>query len=503
MSDATFRPADFDKYTIVTTTGTNNGVAGAGTVANTSVEHGGSTYGTGWLAINPNSTNLDLNYYEADPAGSETVTIQTLFAPDAQTPNEQAVATYIDQYINPSNANVPPDIASALANLSLQSPGEIALLLNGLTPQAYAGLADEAFQNSTFLNQEVFTQVQQTFQEPGFNTSGLTLLNSSDQNPFAISMESQMKSAQQQAANSMAYMDAAPDAGSDDDSSYEPGTSGLGGFVLGTITIDKQANNGSYSQRDTTGGVLAGLDYTLNRNLVVGAFFNWGYTGGTVDNFNSGQENNSYTPGLFVGYQKQNFYVNALMSYTYNAYKINRNIAIPGSASVATGEPDSNQYDAALLAGYNVISFNGLKLGPAAGVGFTQMNLSGINETGSPFDLSVSKQHADSLRTLLGAQGSYTFNIQQSPLPISLNADAFWQHECLDSARGITSSFSEISGGQFLYNTPESSRNSALLGVGASGYLAQGVSLFVNYQTQIGGQGQFAQTVMAGVAVSF
>ena len=506
VSDATFRPADFDKYTIVTTTGTNNGVAGAGTVANTSVEHGGSTYGTGWLAINPNSTNLDLNYYEADPAGSETVTIQTLFAPDAQTPNEQAVATYIDQYINPSNANVPPDIASALANLSLQSPGEIALLLNGLTPQAYAGLADEAFQNSTFLNQEVFTQVQQTFQEPGFNTSGLTLLNSSDQNPFAISMESQMKSAQQQAKNSVAYLD--PSTVGYPQGYVPPPAkatyhSGWSGFVLGTITIDEQANNGSYSQRDTTGGVLGGLDYRLNRNLIIGAFFNWGYTGGTVDNFNSAQQNNSYTPGLFAGYQKHNFYLDALVSYTYNTYKLDRNIDIPGSASVATAEPHSNQYDAGILGGYNLINTHGLKIGPAAGVGFTQMNISASNETGSPFDLSVSKQHADSLRTLLGAQGQYAFTLPHMTLPVNLNFDAFWQHECRDSARGITSSFSQISGGQFMYGTPGPTRNSALLGLGASGYLAKGVSLFVNYQTQIGSKSQFAQTVMAGVAVSF
>ncbi len=317
-------------------------------------------------------------------------------------------------------------------------------------------------------------------------------------------MDAAMQSAQQQAVNSVAYMDASADSGSsDNDISNDMDTSGFSGFVLGTITVDKQADNGGYNERDTTGGALAGLDYRLNRNLVVGAMFNFNYTGSTLDNFNSGESANSYTPGLFAGYTNHQFYADALVSYTYNTYRIDRNIPIPNSASVATGEPTANQYDAALLAGYNVVDFNGLKLGPAAGVGFTQMNISGFNETGSPFDLSVSKQHADSLRTLLGAQGQYAFHIQQSPLPISLSADAFWQHECLNSARGITSSFSQVSGGQFLYNTPESSRNSALLGVGVNGYVAKGVSLFVNYQTQIGGSNQVAQTVMAGVAVNF
>jgi autotransporter-associated beta strand protein len=509
VSNSKFQPADFDTYKVITGTNVstatpNTGVTAAGG-ANTNaatVETGDQTYGKGWLNVNPNSTNLDLNYYENSPtgnAGNQTVAIQTLFLPDAQTPNEKAIATYIDQNVTPFN-NVPPAMQTALANLSLLTPAQIGQVLNGLTPQAYAGLADEAFQNSTFLNQEVFEQTQNAFQSDGFNTSGLTMLDTKDQNPFAISMESQMKSAQQQAANSINYLD--DNSAMTSDSGYAHG-SGFNGFVLGTVTFDHQANNGTYSQHDTTGGVLAGVDYRLNRNWVVGALFNWNYTGGTVDNINGGQQVSSYTPGLFAGYRKHNFYVDALATYTYNTYRINRNIPIPGSASVATGEPRANQYDAGILAGYNVIAAHGLKVGPAAGIGFTQMNISGFNETGSPFDMSVSKQHADSLRTLLGAQGQYTMKMQNLPLPISLNFDAFWQHECLNSARGITSSFSQVSGGQFMYGTPGPSRDSALLGFGASGYLAQGVSLFVNYQTQIGGQGQFAQTVMAGVAVSF
>ncbi|MDA8376525.1 MAG: autotransporter domain-containing protein, partial [Planctomycetia bacterium] len=510
VSNSKFQqPADFDTYKIITDTNVslvtpNTGVTAAGG-ANTNhatVETGDQTYGIGWLNVNPNSTNLDLNYYENSPtgnAGNQTVTIQTLFLPDAQTPNQQAIATYIDQYVTPFN-NVPLAMQNALANLSLLTPAQIAQVLNSLTPQAYSGLADEAFQNSTFLNQQVFQQTQDAFESDGFNTSGLSMLDTKVQNPFAISMESQMKSAQQQAANSVNYMDNNPAMSSD--SGYAHG-SGFNGFVLGTVTFDHQANNGTYSQNDTSGGVLAGLDYRLNRNWVVGALFNWNYTGGTVDNINGGQQVNSYTPGLFAGYRKHNFYVDALATYTYNTYRINRNIDIPGSASVATAEPHANQYDAGLLAGYNLLVSHGLKIGPAAGLGFTQMNISGFNETGSPFDLSVSKQHADSLRTLLGAQGQYTFSMPHIPLPVSLNFDAFWQHECLNSARGITSSFSQISGGQFLYGIPGPARNSALLGLGVSGYLSKGTSLFVNYQTQIGSNSQFAQTVMAGVAVRF
>ena len=100
-------------------------------------------------------------------------------------------------------------------------------------------------------------------------------------------------------------------------------------------------------------------------------------------------------------------------------------------------------------------------------------------------------------------QALYSFTPGNNPLPISINFNAFWQHEFLDSARNINASFTQLGGGNFIYNTAGPSRDSALLGLGASGYITQQVSLFVNYETQVGDHRQFAQTVMAGVAVSF
>ena len=314
-------------------------------------------------------------------------------------------------------------------------------------------------------------------------------------------MDASLASARQQAQNSAAYLDAMgmPGAGPVVPSQESP-LSNLSGFVLGTITVDQLSENSGFpSQHFTTGNVMAGLDYRLNRNLVVGALFNWGYTGGTLDSYGSRQQSSSYTPGVFVGYKQGGFYADGLMSYTYNAYKINRNV----SSTVATGEPDSNEYDANALVGYYFPVAHGLQIGPAAGAGFTQINTSGFSETGSPFDLTIAKQHADSLRSLLGAQGLYTFTPGNDPLPVSINFNAFWQHEFLNSSRDINSTFTNLGGGQFIFNTAGPSRDSALLGLGASGYVTRNISLFLNYETQVGDHSQFAQTVMAGVAVNF
>ncbi len=480
-------PIKNDVYEVVTTTGT---VTGTDSVL--------ISYATGF--VNP-PTNLH-GFATIDPGVGEIVTLETQYFSDPNiatfTPNEASVANYLN--VNAIGPNTPPALATLLNTIAGESPAQQAAFLDQVTPQVYGELAANSFLGSTFLDEEVFNQIQEIFENGGFNMSGLTVLKTSDQDPFTVSMDASMASAQQQAQNAAAYLDALgmPGAGPEVPSQETP-YSGFSGFVLGTITVDQLPENSGFpSQHFTAGSVLAGLDYRLNPNLVIGAFFNWGYTGGTLDSFGSRQRSSSYAPGIFAAWQQDGFYANALASYTYNTYQINRNV----QSTTATGEPDANQYDAAVLAGYYFPITTGLKIGPAAGVGFTQMNVGGFNETGSPFDLSVSKQHADSLRTLLGAQGQYAFNLPQMRLPISLNFNAFWQHEFLDSSRDISASFTSL-GGSFLYNTPGPSRDSALLGLGASGYLTKNVSLFVNYETQVGDKNQFAQTVMAGVAVNF
>ena len=436
-----------------------------------------------------------------DSGIGEIVTLETQYFLNLSsfTPNEQAVAVYLNN--NAIGPNTPVVIQNVLNTIAGESTSQQAAFLDSVTPQAYAQLTEQSIQDNTFLAQQLFQQVENAFDAGGFNTSGLTMLKTNAQDPFTVSMDAAMASAQQQAQNSVAYLDslAMPGAGPEVPTQESP-TSGFSGFVLGSITVDQlPENNGFPDQHFTTGNVLAGLDYRLNRNLVVGALFNWGYTGGTMDSYGSRQQSSSYTPGVFVGYKQGGFYADGLVSYTYNTYKINRNV----SSTVATGEPDSNEYDTNALVGYYFPIAKGLQAGPAAGVGFTQLNTSGYSETGSPFDLTIAKQHADSLRSLLGMQALYTFVPKSMPLPININFNAFWQHEFLNSSRDITASFTQLGGGSFLYNTAGPSRDSALLGLGAGGYVTKDVSLFVNYETQVGDKNQFAQTVMAGVAVSF
>ena len=484
-----FTPASGQHYTVISTTGTVSGnfssivLTGAPSLM---IGTGSAVAGTG------EEITLSYSAFFTGLSGL--------------TPNQASIAAYLND--NAVLPGVPSVIVNALGTISALPQNLQAQYLDELTPQAYSQLPQQSIQNNTFMAQQLFSQVQNAFDGGGFNTSGLMMLKTNDQDPFAVSMDSALASAQQQAKNSVAYMDNAPQLVGMPGvgpilPAQESALGNLSGFVLGTITVDQLQQNNTPTQNFTTGSVMAGLDYRLNRNLVVGGLFNWAYTGGTLDNVGSRQRSSSYTPGVFVGYKQGGFYADALMAYTYNSYQINRTVNMPGSSSIATGEPDSNEYDANALVGYYLPLARGFRAGPAAGVGFTQINMSGYSETGSPFDLTVAKQHADSLRSLLGMQAQYSFAPENNPLPISINFNAFWQHEFLDSARNINASFTQLGGGSFIFTTAGPSRDSALLGLGASGYIGKQVSLFVNYETQVGDHRQFAQSIMAGVAVSF
>ncbi|MHB1766844.1 MAG: hypothetical protein ACYCUV_03205, partial [Phycisphaerae bacterium] len=339
-------PLDFDKYTVVSSTTAPTGVTGAGglsptSAGATSLETGNVTYGTGFHTITAANGGNAYDFYEASVAGTgEVVTVQTLFAPYGQTPNEVTIGSLLDQTFTPDSV-VPASWQSALVAMSAESPAQISATLGELSPQVYDTMTSESIQNTTFLNQEVLGEAQQAFENPGFNTSGLTLLKTSDQNPFAISMDAAMQSAQQDAKNSVSYMDPAvigvPQGYVPPASTANEG--GVSGFVLGTITQDQLHPNGGSGEHFTTGGILAGLDYRLNRNFVVGALFNWGYTGGTIDSAGSRQQSTNYTPGIFIGFQKSNFYADGLASYTYNSYRIDRNVNFGSQASTATGKP--------------------------------------------------------------------------------------------------------------------------------------------------------------------
>jgi fibronectin-binding autotransporter adhesin len=536
-------PYDFDKYTIVNTTGTvtdngtfNNSVT-VKTIDGPVVISGNpsNAANTGWSSIvDANVTTDEMNgiylrFWQNTVASTgQQVTIQTLFSGYAQTQNELNVAEYLDNNATPGNTS--PGMQAALAALSAKSPSAISSILNEFTPTDYADLTTQEFQNSTFLDQQVFGQVANGFGGGGINTNGLSMLptDGAAPDPFSMALQSQLQSTAESAQQGATFMDnynswsvgepvpstqqqqqqQQSQSNSDEDqgqgadqNQYPAFLNSWSAFAAGNVVVSNTPSGNPNGQTNyTTGGLLVGAGVQLDDNWSVGGFFNWGYTGANLDSLGSTQQTHSYTPGVFVGYQNDGWYADGLASYTYNSYRIDQNVM----GTTATGTPTSNQYDLAVLGGYNIPVSQNFQIGPAVGLDYTHVDVSGYNETGSPFALNVGSTSADSLRTLLGGQGQYTFPGNNFPMPLDINFNAFWQHEFLNSSQGITASFSQVSSpSTFVFNSAAPERDSFLLGGGVTGHINQSISLFVNYEAQIGDNSLFGQSVMAGLAISF
>ncbi|HMD55244.1 MAG TPA: autotransporter domain-containing protein, partial [Phycisphaerae bacterium] len=91
-----------------------------------------------------------------------------------------------------------------------------------------------------------------------------------------------------------------------------------------------------------------------------------------------------------------------------------------------------------------------------------------------------------------------------STMPLDVNFNAFWQHEFLNGAGGLSAGLSNVTGpATFLFTTTGPTRDSALVGGGLSGELTKNITVFANYESQIGDKDVFGQSIIAGLSVSF
>ena len=393
---------------------------------------------------------------------------------------------------------------------------EILPFLDPQTAEMASIMGYIAIQNNVFQGETVFGRIADRFAgAAGWNTSGLAVLNTPNADPFTVSLNSAMQSVGRVAglhAAGLAGIGAREDPlgasgtldalqGGAPAANPQASQDVLSGFISGDVVAADVPNTAEVVHY-TTGGVIGGVDYNLARHLVIGAQFAFGFTGAKLDSADSTLRDNSYSPGLYFGLRQRHFYLDTLAGYTYNRYALHRNVA--GAPATATGRPYGQQFNGDALAGYNFHPARGVKLGPAAGLDYTHLNVSGYVESGAgASDLNVAPVSVDSLRSLLGGCFNYTWHMSPTEPGVNLGLNAFWQHEYFDGSRGIIASFVASPGSaSFAIDTPAPDRDAALLGADISGSLAPGVTVFLDYEAQLGHPRQLAQSALAGLAIA-
>jgi uncharacterized protein with beta-barrel porin domain len=273
-------------------------------------------------------------------------------------------------------------------------------------------------------------------------------------------------------------------------------------FLQGDVVLGENLSDQDLDYRDsTTSSFEVGADYEFSKNFLAGAFFQYSHTDTALDNNGSTATIDSYAPGVYASYAQDGWYGNALANYSHNAYTEQRNIDIGTYSETANAAPEGDQETVDIDGGYDFHDKN-WTFGPTMGFQYTHLSVDSFTETGGcSSDLAVDREAADSFRSRLG--GHISYSVKSGGLLFQPFLDASWQHEFLDDARGITSSFSEIGMGQFTVYTPDPARESALLATGLNIDIDGMMTVFANYEVQVDPDNYFGQSILAGIKLAF
>ena len=275
-------------------------------------------------------------------------------------------------------------------------------------------------------------------------------------------------------------------------------------FATGNVILgqDFSVSQSGLSHSDITSeNVQIGADYRLSPNWLAGVTFGYGHSGANLDSIGSAAYVDTYSPGLYAAYSKENWYANSLFNYGFNNYTQHRNVQIGSFDGTASSKPKGNQIVLNSDGGYD-FHHGGWTFGPTAGLDYVHLDINNYSESGLPgADLNVKEDQSDSLRSLLGGHVSYRFTGEGVTFTSHLNAS--WQHEFFDAGRNITSQFNDIAPAPSPQEPANPSRDSALIDAGLDAQITKAISLFTNYTVQAGQENYFGQSVQAGVKVNF
>jgi outer membrane autotransporter protein len=244
--------------------------------------------------------------------------------------------------------------------------------------------------------------------------------------------------------------------------------------------------------------VLIGADYRVTQHFLAGLTASYAHSDATLDNFGSSATVDSYSPGVYASYADGGWYANFIGRYSYNTYTDDRRIAFLNQT--ADGASTGNEGLVDLDGGYDFHS-GAWTFGPVAGLQYTHLTVNGYTEQNSDASLAVDEDQSDSLRSRLG--GTVRFDCRECGVTFSPHLTATWQHEFMDQSRGLTSSFTQFSGGSFDVRTQGASQDSALIDIGLDAKVDDSITVFGDYVVQAGQDNYFGQSLQAGVRVNF
>ena len=259
-----------------------------------------------------------------------------------------------------------------------------------------------------------------------------------------------------------------------------------------TQTTDSDGN--AAANRFTHGGLNAGYDFYLDNGLTVGAALTFGSSkssfAGTLD---AGKSNDAGA-ALYMGYNSGPWNFSGSVSLTQQKIHMDRFISVGSLNRVAASDFASRTLAAFGQATYD-IAMEGWTLQPSAAVSMSRNASGGLIEQGAgALNLQVAAQTARSLKSQIGAKGTFTLGALQ------IEPRVLWSHEFGDVNSPISAHFPGGLGAGVI--TPFQiagvalTRNATILGLSVSGEVTKDVRFFGDVQAERSARQRKASVLM-------
>lgn len=261
-------------------------------------------------------------------------------------------------------------------------------------------------------------------------------------------------------------------------------------------------NSGNTTGYETSsGGFISGAGGRFGKGSYAGLIFGISNYYTRYNTKTSSITDTTYRVGPYTSLHLGPVDFDALVTYGYHSLSSKRSINFLYSEA-------GSDYSMNELTGYFGLSkaFNlkrGFHIIPQANLQYMFLNRSGYSEIGAgDVNLTVNKNNYNSLLTRVGVTVMKDFKIKNVIIRPQITSE--WLGECLNPAKNIVSSFTNISNSQFITTPGGIDYNSARIGAGLSIFSAKSnspLSFFVQNDTILGKRGVI-NAISAGLRIA-
>jgi uncharacterized protein with beta-barrel porin domain len=254
----------------------------------------------------------------------------------------------------------------------------------------------------------------------------------------------------------------------------------------GSATTSGNVTVGSQDMTARVYGVVAGADYKVSPNTLLGFALAGGGTSFTLANALGRGSSDLFQAGAFGRHNFGPAYVSAALAYGWHDVTTNRTVALAGIDQLQ-GRFQAETFSARFEGGYRFAT-PVVGITPYAAAQVISFHLPNYAEQslvgGGLFALNYASQTTTATRTELGLRSDKSIAMQDAVL--TLRGRAAWAHD-YNPDRAVTAVFQTLPGASFVVNGARGDPDAALVSAGAEMKWLSGFSLMATFEGEFSG----------------